>query len=115
MTQPPAGPPQGPPPPWGHYPAPPAQPQPPGDGWKIVCGAAIGVVATVVAPFASLGLADSLGFGIFALSFILVPATGVALLVSSTTRKWGLGLIIGWAIVLILGAGACVALLSGLS
>jgi hypothetical protein len=114
MTQPPGGPPQA-PPPWGHYPAPPPQPQPPSDGWKIVCGAVIGFAATVLAPFAALGLADSLGFGIFLLSFVLVPGTGIALLASATTRKWGLGLIIGWAITLVVGAGACVALLSGLS
>lgn len=113
MTQPPSGPPQG-PPPWGYYPSPPQQPQPPGDGWKIVCGAVIGVTATVLTPFIGLGLSRSLGFGIFVLSFILVPGTGIAFLISSTTRKWGLGLLIGWAIALVVAAGACVALLSGL-
>lgn len=111
---PPQGPPQG-PPPWGSYPAPPSQPQPPGEGWKIICGAVIGVAATIAAPFLALALADSLGFGIFVLSFVVVPVTGLALLISATTRKWGLGLIIGWAVSLVLGAGACVALLSGLS
>jgi hypothetical protein len=107
-------PPQGPPPPWGYYPPPPPQPPSPSNAWQIVCGAVIGLFGTVVAPFAGLGLADSLGFGVFVLSFLLVPCVGIALLISAPTRPWGIGLIIGWAIALVLAGGACVALLSSL-
>jgi hypothetical protein len=111
MSQPPTGPPG--PPPWGAYP----DPTPPagrGNGWKVLCGAVIGVVATVVLPFLGLGVADSLGFGGFVLSFVVVPVVGVSLLFSDTTRPWGTGLLIGWTVAWIVAAGACVALLSSL-
>ncbi|MET0447220.1 MAG: hypothetical protein ABW004_02390 [Aeromicrobium sp.] len=112
MTQPPSGPPQG-PPPWGYYPTP-SPPPSPGHGWQIACGAVIGGVATVALPFVSLGVASSNGIGFFLASFLVVPGTGLGLLFAATTRPWGIGLLIGWAIALVVAAGACVALLSGL-
>jgi hypothetical protein len=114
MTMPPGGP-QQPPPPWGNYPAPPPRPQPPGDGWKIVAGAVIGVVATIAVPFLTLGVGDSLGITIFLLSFIIVPTAGIGLIIAPVTRKWGIGLMIGWTLSLIIGAGACVALFAGMA
>jgi hypothetical protein len=114
MTYPPSGPPQ-PPPPWGNYPAPASQPPPSGQGWKILCGAAIGFLSTIVLPFASLGLAQRAGFGIVVVPLALVPVVGTGLLLAPTTRPWGAGMLIGWAVSLVVAAGACVALLSGLS
>jgi hypothetical protein len=114
MTYPPGGPPQT-PPPWGNYPAPAPQPQPSGTGWKIFCGAVIGLLATVVLPFASLSLAQWAGFGVILMPLVLVPVVGGGLLLSPTTRPWGTGMLIGWAVALVVAAGACVALLSGLS
>jgi hypothetical protein len=113
MTMPPGGP-QQPPPPWGNYPAPPPQPPPPNDGWKIFCGAVIGVVATIAVPFLALSVDPSAGVSLFLLSFIIVPTTSVGLIIAPVTRAWGIGLLIGWAVSLIIGAGACVALLNGL-
>jgi hypothetical protein len=112
MSQPPVGPPHG-PPPYGYYPAPPPQPEP-GNNWHILWGAVTGFLATVVLPFASFGLAASTGISVFLMSFLLVPCVGFALLFSATTRAWGTGLLIGWGISLLVAAGACVALLSGL-
>ena len=115
MTMPPGGPYQPPPPPWGNYPAPPSQPPPPNDGWKILCGAVIGVFATIAVPFLALAVAQSVGFSAFLLSFIVVPTTAVALIIAPVTRKWGIGLMIGWTLSLIIGAGACVALFAGMA
>ncbi|KAA1378624.1 hypothetical protein [Aeromicrobium fastidiosum] len=114
MTMPPGGPPQ-PPPPWGNYPAPPPQPQPPNDGWKIFAGAVVGVFATIAVPFLALGVAQSVGFSAFLLSFIVVPTTSIGLIIAPVTRKWGIGLLIGWTLSLIIGAGACVALFAGMA
>lgn len=109
MTQPPTG-----PPPWGNYPPSPPQPERPGRGWQVMCGAVTGAFATVVLPFASLGLSVSAGISFFVTSLLLVPCVGVGLVCSATTRAWGIGVLIGWAIALVVAAGACVALLSGL-
>lgn len=114
MTQPPPGPPQG--PPWGHYPPPGSQP-PKGRGLHVFSGVMIGGFATFVLPFMALGLADAMGVGLGALlvALVIVPITAVALMFNDATRPWGVGLLIGWAIVLIVAGGACVAILSSLS
>jgi hypothetical protein len=98
-------------PPYG----PPHVPPPPNNGWKIFGGVLIGVVSTVVLPFASIGLARWAGFGIILLPLALVPVIGGTLLVSPASRPWGTGMLIGWAVALVVAAGACVALLNSLA
>jgi hypothetical protein len=45
----------------------------------------------------------------------VLPLAGLALLVDARTRWWGVGVLIGFFGMLIIGAGACVLLLVGLS
>lgn len=76
-------------------------------------GVVVGIVACLVLPFLGLVGADALGiFGVGLLSPLAVLVVGVALLVADRTRQWGTGLLIGFVISLILGAGACVAILA---
>lgn len=114
MTQPPTGPPQG-PPPWGHYPPPGSQP-PRGRGWEIFAGVVIGGVAAVVVPILVLAAASGFGIGFaeIIVSIVLVPIVGVGLLFGTGSRPWGIGILIGWAIALIVIGGSCVAILASL-
>jgi hypothetical protein len=104
-------------PPPGSYPA--GGPYPPterSDRWKIWLGIGLAIPALIATFVVAgvLGYADESGAlsGIVALIGLLGP---VVLLFPSATRKLALGLLIGYAGVLILGAGACVALLATLS
>ena len=73
----------------------------------------MGVVACIGLPFLSalgmdrLGL---LGFGLLAPLLVLVA--GVILVVPDRTRRWGSGLLLGFMVSLVLGAGACVVLIA---
>jgi len=112
MTQPPQE-----PPPWGHYPPPPGPPPQSGHGMKIFGGIMIGGFATFFLPLLSLGIIDStgIGFGAIFVALLLVPVIGIGLLFGEPTRRWGIGLLIGWAIVLIVVGGSCVAIIASLN
>jgi hypothetical protein len=101
-------------------------PQPPGnypaggysapqrsDRWKVWLGIALAIpvlaVTTVLAG--AVGQVDNLGSlaGLIGLTGLLGP---IVLLFLPATRKLALGLIIGYAALVILAAGACVALIA---
>jgi hypothetical protein len=109
MTQPPSG-----PPPWGHYPPPPGGQPKRGRGWEIFGGVVVGGIATVVLPLMSLAVVDQTGFGAIIVALLLVPILGLGLLFSASSRPWGLGILIGWAVALIVVGGSCVAILASL-
>ena len=113
MTQPPSGPPQG--PPWGHGPTPGAQPPKRGRGWETFGGVVVGGIITILLPLMSLAIADQTGVGALIVAVLLVPALGLALLFGSSTRPWGTGILIGWAITLIVVGGSCVAIIASLN
>ena len=77
----------------------------------------LGILIGALAPFAGLVfpvfLAD--GSGVEALAPVvwvfLVLLTGAGLLFPADTRRWGVGILIGFFGMLIIGAGACVAVL----
>ena len=110
MTQPPQGPPG---PPWGGYPPPGPQPRR-GRGWEIFGGVVVGGIATIVLPLMSLAVVEQAGFGAIIVALLLVPILGVGLLFSDSSRPWGVGILIGWAVALIVVGGSCVALLASL-
>lgn len=115
MTQPPTGPPQD-PPPWGYYPSPEPQPQPKRSrGWEIFAGVVVGGIATVVLPLMSLVVVEQVGLGAIIVALLLVPVLGLGLLFSPSPRPWGIGILIGWAIALIVVGGSCVAIIASLS
>lgn len=74
----------------------------------------VGGFATIVLPLMSLGVADATGFGALIVALLIVPITGITLVVPDSTRPWGIGILIGWATVLIVLGGACIAILSSL-
>jgi hypothetical protein len=116
MTQPPTGPPQG-PPPWGHYPPPPGPPPGSGRGMKIFGGVMIGGAAAILLPLMILAIASGMGIGIaeVIVSLLIVPIIGIGLLFGEPTRPWGLGILIGWAVALIVVGGSCVAIIASLN
>jgi hypothetical protein len=66
-----------------------------------------------VLPFAGLVSPNGLGiFGVGVLSPLLVLVAGVVLVIPERTRGWGTGLLIAFAVSLLVGAGACVVLLA---
>jgi len=73
----------------------------------------------VVLPFAGLlaPVPEPMGafLGVGLLGAIVVPVTGIALCFPASTRGWGLGLLIGFGVALVVGAGACVMLLAAIS
>lgn len=111
MTQPPTG-----PPPWGHYPPPGSQP-PRGRGWEIFGGVVVGGIAAILVPLLGLAIASGFdnGFVGFFASLVLVPIVGIGLLFSRASRPWGLGILIGWAVALIVVGGSCVAIIASLN
>ena len=112
MTQPPSGPPGG--PPWGGYPQPGPQPRR-GRGWEIFGGVVVGGIATIVLPLMSLAVVEQVGFGAIIVALLLVPVLGVGLLLSDSSRPWGVGILIGWVVALIVVGGSCVAIIASLS
>ena len=104
-------------PPPGNYPAYPSGVYPAAapkrDGWKIWVGIALAIpVLIAISVLAGLlGTVDDSG----ATSVVIVLAGlvgPVVLLFFGGTRKLGLGLLIGYAALFILAAGACIALLA---
>ncbi len=103
------------------YPPPHHPPPVPGGGPQrnrvlaIVGGALITVLGTALVALFSL-LPSGGGFVVFA---VLIPfvclVVGLGLLFAENTRPWGIGMVIGFFVMLIVGAGACVALIAGLN
>ena len=80
--------------------------------WPIVFGALITIGATVLGPVVSFALADTVGlFGLTFFAPLLCLVVGIVLVCMDSTRPWGLGLLIGFFVMLIVGAGACVLLI----
>jgi hypothetical protein len=110
-------PPRPPAPPPGNYPAgPPGYSMPrakPQDTWKIWLGIGLAIPVLIAASVLAAGASaiDSSGAlsGLFGLAAFFGP---FVLLVPGATRKIALGLLIGYAVLFILAAGACVALLA---
>ena len=116
MTQSPPGPPEG-PPPWGHYPQPNPQPKR-GRGWEIFGGVVVGGFAAILVPLVVIAIVADSGseFGAVevVLGLALVPILGIGLLFAKASRPWGTGILIGWAVAVIVIGGSCVALLASL-
>jgi len=97
------------PPPPGPYGAPP----PRGDRWKIWMGIALAIPALMAtaAVVALAGAIDNSGAlsGVVGIACLVAP---IVLLFFPATRKIALGVIIGYAVIVILLGGACVALLA---
>ena len=93
----------------GPYGAPPSR----GDRWKIWVGVALAIPALMVTfGLAAVGGAiDNSGAlsGLLGIAGLIAP---IVLLFVPATRKIALGLLIGYAVIVILLGGACVALLS---
>jgi hypothetical protein len=116
MTQPPTGPPHD-PPPWGHYPQPNPEPRR-GRGWEIFGGVVVGGIAAVLVPLIVVAIASGAGSGFggaeLVLALVVVPLIGIGLMVNKASRPWGLGILIGWAIAVIVIGGSCVAIIASL-
>lgn len=99
-----------------YVPTPPPPDQPaaePGNRRDLWLGVLAGVVACIGLPFLSAIGMDRLGLlGLGLLAPLLVLVVGVVLVLPDRTRQWGLGLLIGFAVSLVLGAGACVVLIA---
>ena len=96
------------PPPGGPY-----SPQPRSDRWKIWLGIGLSIPALIASGFLTsmAGFLDDSG----ALSAVVGGAcllAPIVMLFFGATRKVAIGLIIGYAVIIILFAGACVALLA---
>ena len=79
-------------------------------------GIGVGLLACLVLPFAGLAGADTFGLlGFTALMPVAVLVAGVVLVIPDRTRQWGTGLLIGFCVSLVLGAGACIVLLATFS
>jgi len=89
------------------------QPPPPKPKAPLVLGILIGAVVPFFGVALPLALPD--GSAVEALApfvwVFLVLLSGAGLLFSDETRRWGVGILIGLFGMLIIGAGACVALL----
>jgi hypothetical protein len=76
-------------------------------------GVITGIAAMFGLPFLGLLSPDTYGvLGIAVLMPLVVLVAGVVLVIPDRTRQWGAGLLIGFAVSLVLGAGACVVLLA---
>ncbi len=105
-------PPPGPPPPPPSYPAmPPVSggPPPEKETWKLWVGIGLAVPYLLVIGVLTglVGRADAGAATIVALIGFVAP---IGLLFPSRTVKFGLGLLIGYAALVVIGAGACIAL-----
>lgn len=116
MSQPPGpppGPPLGPPPGYGPPGPPPASS---GRTLPLVVGGLLGGVDVVVTSLFGVGVSGSAGNAALGL---VGPVVGlgipVVLLFSAATRWWGVGMLIGYFLTLIVLGGACAAILFGLT
>jgi len=86
-------------------------PTPPGPKLPLLVGAFAGAVAPWFFSIVPLVLTNGnsvAGYGL--LSWLVVPVVGAALLVAPATRRWGAGVLLGFFAMLVVGAGACIAL-----
>jgi len=114
----------------GQPPGPPPDPPPEGAGWPtplpatpakkpkapLLAGMLIGAVAPWFFSLVPLILTNgntAAGYGLYA--WVLVPLAGIVLLLVPKTRRWGLGVLIGFFGMLIIGAGACLTIVVGLN
>lgn len=90
---------------------------PPAQGRRdLWLGVLVGVVLTFGTPFLGAVLAQTFTtFVPVLLSPLLVLVAGTVLAVRDSTRQWGLGILIGFAGALVVGAGACVVLIATFS
>ncbi|MGZ8736615.1 MAG: hypothetical protein ACXWXO_01930 [Nocardioides sp.] len=99
-----------------YIPTPPPAEEPapePGNRRDLWLGILVGVVACIALPFLSALGADALGlFGFGLLAPLLVLVAGVILVIPDRTRRWGTGLLMGFAVSVVVGAGACVVLIA---
>lgn len=88
-------------------------PPPRGDRWKIWLGIGLAIPALLASGFITgvAGFVDNSGAlsAIVGLACLIAP---IVMLFFRATRKVAIGLIIGYAVILVLFAGACVALLA---
>ncbi len=107
---------QPPPPPPGYGPPPPgygAPPPKPGHAAELIVGAVLGGVLVLVSGFVGLMLLNLTENGaIFFVGPLLGLALPVVLAVRPATKWWGIGLLIGFFLTLIVLGGACVALIA---
>jgi hypothetical protein len=98
----------------------PWQPPPPKPKYPLFLGILIGAVAPflgLIPPVVLSNLdagsvaSDAVFLAPFGWAFVIM-ATGAGLLFSDRTRRWGVGILIGFFGMLIIGAGACVAFLA---
>lgn len=91
-------------------------PRPPGSRRDLWLGAVVGFVLTIGVPFLWALIAQAIGYFLpVLLSSLLVLVAGVVLALQERTRQWGLGILIGFAAALVVGAGACAVLLVSFS
>ena len=99
-----------------YIPTPPPPEEPatePGKRRDLWLGILVGLVACLVLPFLAAIGADALGLlGFGLLTPLLVLVAGVILVIPDRTRRWGTGLLMGFVVALVLGAGACVVLIA---
>ena len=95
-----------------YVPAPaPQEPDGPGGRRDLWYGVGVALFGCLVLPFLALSGIDALGFiGFTLFAPLVVLVAGLVLSFPSTTRRWGTGLLIGFAVSLVVGAGACVAI-----
>jgi hypothetical protein len=95
-------------------PPPPEEPvRPQGDRKELWYGIGVALLACLVLPFAGLVSPDTFGIlGVGVLMPLVVLVAGVVLVIPDRTRQWGTGLLIGFCVSLVLGAGACIVLLA---
>ena len=95
------------------------QPPPPpperGHTTALVAGAVLGAVLLVVSALLGLALMSSTNGAVFFVGPVLGLALPLVLMTRPATRWWGVGLLIGFFLALIVLGGACVALLSSVS
>ena len=96
--------------PWGAAPPPP-QPSPAHDDSRRRkrLGVAVGVVVPLL-TFLVVFLLDGSGWWLGQLVWSAVAFVGVALLFWPRTRSLGAGMLLGFAVLLLVGAGACTAI-----
>jgi len=101
-------------PPYPAYPpGPPGVPPQRSDRWKIWLGIALAIPALLASGFVTgaAGFIDDSG-GLSAILGLACFVAPIVMLFFRATRKVAIGLLIGYAVILVLFAGACIALLS---
>ncbi len=103
-------------PPDRSYPPPPPVDAPTADdsGGSVVLGLVLGLVGTALGAFGPFFVLSEGGGLVFLWLVPLVLVVGIALTVKGSTRRTGVGMLLGWAVGLLVSAGTCLYLLSTL-